>query len=273
MEGGFLLKTVKDIYDFLCSVAPVEMKMDFDNVGFLVGCSESGVLRILVSLDITSDVISEALDVGAELIVSHHPLFFSLKSVTDADITGGKIVRLLSGGISAICMHTNLDAARGGTNDALAAAAGIAGQTGYADLLSEDGYLPDGSAFSYGRVGFLKNPCPLAEYLVVLKNALNTHGLRYYDAGREAFKVAVVGGSGGSELHYAVECGCDTFVTADVKYDVFLDAKELGINLIDGDHFCTENLVTGGLAEKMRTAFPDVAVMTAKCHGQTVRFY
>ena len=265
--------TVNDVYEFLCSIAPVEMKMDFDNVGFLVGRSGAGVSKILVSLDITGDVVSEALDIGAELIVSHHPLFFSLKSVTDADVTGGKIVRLLSGGVSAICMHTNLDAARGGTNDALASAAGIAGATGKAELLSEDGHLPDGTSFSYGRAGRLESPCPLGEYLGMLKNALNTNGLRYYDAGKEVYYVAVVGGSGGGELHHAVERGCDTFVTADVKYDVFLEARELGINLIDGDHFCTENLVTGILAEEIRAAFPGIAVSTSARHDQTARFF
>jgi len=268
-----VVATVTDIYDFLCSIAPVEMKMDFDNVGFLVGRSNASVSRILVSLDITNEVIAEAAKIGAELIISHHPLFFTLKSVTDTDITGGKIVRLLSEGISAICMHTNLDAAHGGTNDALAKASGIATETRDANLLSEDGKLPDGTVFSYGRVGYLEKSCALGEYLDILKKALKTNGLRYYDAGKEVYKVAVVSGSGGSEMHHAAKLGCDTFVTADVKYDVFLEAKELGINLIDGDHFCTENLVTGVLAEKIRAAFPDVVVMTSICHGQTAKFY
>jgi dinuclear metal center YbgI/SA1388 family protein len=246
--------------------------MDFDNVGFLVGRADAAVSRILVSLDITRGVISEALDIGAALIVSHHPLFFSLKSVTDADVTGGKVVRLLSGGVSAICMHTNLDAAYGGTNDALAIAAGIAGEAGETELLSEDGFLPDGTAFSYGRVGYLKNPLPLSEYLDMLKESLKSNGFRYFDAGSDVYKVAVVGGAGGSELHHAVRHGCDTFVTSDVKYDVFLEAKELGINLIDGDHFCTENPVTGVLADKLRAAFPEAEVAISKSHGQTVRF-
>ena len=247
--------------------------MDFDNVGFLVGRSGAHVSKILVSLDITNDVITEAMACGAELIVSHHPLFFSLSSVTDDDITGGKIVRLLSGGISAICMHTNLDAARGGTGDALASAAGIAGENGLADLLSEDGRLHDGSAYSLGRTGCLSRPCPLDEYLGMLKKTLNTAGLRYYDAGRDVYRVAVVGGSGGSMLHQAVKCGCDTFLTADIKYDVFLEAKEIGINLIDGDHFCTENLVAGVIADKLRAAFPEAEVMASKRHGQTARFF
>ena len=267
------MATVNDVYNFLCSIAPVEAKMDFDNVGFLVGRSDDGVSRILVSLDITHDVISEALNIGAGLIISHHPLFFSLKSVTDTDITGKKVVRLLSGGVSAICMHTNLDAARGGTNDALAAAAGISLEEGAASLLSEDGRLPDGTVFSFGRVGRLKNPCPLSEYLQTLKKSLNTKGIRYYDAGKEVNKVAVVSGSGGSMLESAAARGCDTFVTSDIKYDVFLDAMEIGVNLIDGDHFCTENLVTGVIADKLRAAFPQVEIKTSSCHGQTAKFY
>ena len=269
----FVMPTVNEVYEYLCTIAPVEMKMDFDNVGFLVGRANSDASKILVSLDITHDVITEALDIGAGLIVSHHPLFFSLKSVTDEDTTGRKIVRLLSGGVSAICMHTNLDAARGGTNDALAAAAGITGEGFDAELLNEEGRLATGEAFSYGRVGRLKAPVTLDEYLGMLKLALKTEGLRYYSAGRDVYKIAVVGGSGGSDMHHAVRHGCDTFVTADIKYDVFLEAKELGLNLIDGDHFCTENLVTGSLAAKLRMAFPSAEATVSSRHAQTVKFY
>ena len=267
------MPTVNDVYEFLESIAPVAMKMDFDNVGFLVGRGDADVSRILVSLDITGEVISEALDYGAGLIASHHPLFFSLTSVTDKDTTGRKIIRLLSGGVAAICMHTNLDAARGGTNDALAYATGIADHGKDSELLSEEGKLATGEAYSYGRVGYLKKPCPLGEYLEMLKKRLGTNGLRYYDAGKEVCKVAVVSGSGGGDLHHAVRHGCDSFVTADIKYDVFLEAKELGMNLIDGDHFCTENLVTGLLADKLQTAFPGTGVMVSKKHKQTVKFY
>jgi len=267
------MPTVNEIYEYLCTIAPVGMKMDFDNVGFLVGRAGADAGKILISLDITSDVVTEALELGAGLIVSHHPLFFSLKSVTDKDAAGGKIVRMLSGGVSAICMHTNLDAARGGTNDALAAAAGIASGGRKAELLAEDGRLPTGEAYSYGRVGYLENPLALSDYLGILKAALKTGGLRYHDAGREVYKVAVVGGSGGGELHHALRHGCDTFVTSDIKYDVFLEAKEEGINLIDGDHFCTENLVAAPLAAGLRAAFPGIKAEITKKHGQTAMFY
>ena len=111
----------------------------------------------------------------------------------------------------------------------------------------------------------------MSEFLPFVKNALKSNGLRYYDAGREVFNVAVGGGSCGGFLEAAVDAGCDTFVTADIKYDVFLRAAELGVNLIDADHFCTENTVIPVLAGYIRDAFPDLEVQISR-HGQTVRF-
>jgi len=267
------MSTVNDIYEFLKTFAPPEMAMDTDNIGFLVGTGDTVVHKILVCLDITNDVVTEALETGAELIVAHHPLFFSLTSVTDADITGNKVVRLLSGGISAICMHTNLDAARGGVNDALAAAVGIADHNREADLLSGTIHTAAGEVVSLGRVGYIKEACLMPEYLKKLKKALNTNGLRYHDAGRPVHKVAISSGSGGSEWDNAIKSNCDTFITADIKYHLFLDAKERGINIIDGGHFCTENPVSNVLAEKLGPAFPGVSVFISKALDQTVCFY
>jgi len=264
---------VNDVYEFIKSIAPEEMALETDNVGFLVGSGDAAVSGILVCLDITGDVITEALEIGAELIVAHHPLFFSLKTVTDTDITGKKVVRLLAGGISAICMHTNLDAARGGVNDALAIAVGIADEDKEAEPLSDKVKLPSGEIVSLGRVGFLKEPCCITEYLGTLKKALGVNGLRYYDAGKDVYKIAISSGSGGGEWENAIKSGCDTFITADIKYHMFLDAKELGINIIDGGHFSTENLVTEVLLDKLSEAFPAVKVTEAKSIDQTINFF
>ena len=121
------MATVKEICDYLNKIAPFYMKMDFDNVGFLAGFRDAEVSRVLTALDITGEVIAEAEELGAELIVSHHPLIFHpVKSVTDGDPLGRKLIRLLRGGMSAICLHTNLDAAEGGVNDALMESLGCA---------------------------------------------------------------------------------------------------------------------------------------------------
>ena len=113
----------------------------------------------------------------------------------------------------------------------------------------------------------------MIEYLGMLKKSLDANGFRYYDAGRQVHKVAVVGGSGGDEFHHAIRHNCDTFVTSDIKYSIFLEAMELGVNLIDGGHFCTENVVVGALAGKLRSAFQDVQVFVSKRHKQVVEFF
>ncbi len=113
------MATVQDIFSFLAKKAPVEKKLDFDNVGLLVGRSDRPVSRIVLALDIVDEVIEEAIALGADLIVSHHPLFFSLKTVTDASWTGNRALTLAENRIAAICMHTNLYAAVGGVNDSL----------------------------------------------------------------------------------------------------------------------------------------------------------
>ncbi|MCL1835568.1 MAG: Nif3-like dinuclear metal center hexameric protein [Oscillospiraceae bacterium] len=264
---------VNEVMKYLDSIAPVEMKMDFDNVGFLVGRKDGDATRILVSLDITSDVVAEAVDKRAGLIVSHHPVFFSLNKVTDEGTTGAIIVDMLSAGIAAICMHTNLDAALGGVNDALAVAAGIARGGEAAEPLTAGGTTSSGEAFSYGRVGSLMSPLLMSDYMAVLKGALRADGLRYHDAGRDVFRVAVVGGSGGSELECAIAAGCDTFVTADIKYDLFLEARERGINLIDAGHFNTENLVIAPLAERLQAEFADANVRVSERHTNPVKYF
>jgi len=267
------MTTVNSVYKYLKTIAPLEMANNDDNVGFLVGTADTEVSKILICLDITDAVVSEALKTGAELIVAHHPVFFSLKTVNDTDIAGKKIVRMLAGGISAICMHTNLDAAQGGVNDALALVVGIADKDRNAEPLSDAIKLTTGEIVSLGRVGYLKNSCSMPEYLKALKKKLGANGIRYYDAGRMVHRVAIASGSGGGEWENAVKSGCDTFVSADIKYHMFLDAKELGINIIDGGHFCTENVVSDVLVEKISSEFPMVNVFISKELDQTISFY
>ncbi|MCD8117336.1 MAG: Nif3-like dinuclear metal center hexameric protein [Oscillospiraceae bacterium] len=255
------MTTVQEVFTLLAQKAPVEGKLDFDNVGLLVGRGSREVHQVLTALDIVDEVIEEAAAIGAELIVSHHPLFFDLKSVTDSTWTGSRALTLAENHIAAICMHTNLDAAEGGVNDALMAALG-GHVTGQLDPVSR-----------IGRIGEMAEELPFSRFLPMVKSALSSNGLRYHDAGRPVKRLAVCGGSGGGEIALACQAGCDTYVTADVKYDQFLEARHLGVNLIDADHFCTENVVVPVLAGWLREAFPELDVHIAKSHGQTAQFY
>lgn len=256
---------VKDIYNYIDSIAPFDTQMDFDNAGLLVGRGSASVEKILVALDITHEVIREAAQLGAQLIVAHHPVIFHpLKSVTDSDVTGEKVLLLAQQGIAAICAHTNLDAAQGGVNELLAEALGLTGL----EQLHQDGVDGQGRPYGIGRVGVLERDIPVDAFAACVKEKLNAAGVRYVDAGRPVRRVAVGGGSCGSMLHDAVAAGCDTFVTADVKYDVFLEAKALGINLLDAGHFATEDVVTQPLADKLQTAFAQVSVVKSRAHKE-----
>ena len=264
------MRTVKDIFDYLNLLAPIELKMSFDNVGILAGSAEAPVRKCLLALDITDEVIDEAVLIGADLIVSHHPLIFrELKSVVAEDLVGRKIIKLIKNDISAISMHTNLDIAQGGVNDALMSALGGC----VSDFLEPCGSDADENPVGCGRIGELPESIELQSFLAICKQALHVNGLRYYDAGRPVRKLAVMGGSGGECIALAESLGCDTYVTADIKYNGFLDAKELGINLIDADHFCTENVVIPVLHEKLTAKFSDVGFSISSTHCQTAKFY
>ena len=266
-KDAFMI-TVYDVFRALDSLAPVERKMDFDNVGILVGRTHAPVNRVLVALDVTDDVISEAETESADLIVTHHPVIFQpVKSITDETPGGRHLLRLIGADIPVISMHTNLDAADRGVNDALAREIGLKDLS----LLAVDGTDSEGTDYCCGRIGETDRPMALEEFLAAVKSALGADGLRYCGAGTEVRRVAVVGGSGGSYLMAAADAGCDTMVTADVKYDVFLSAKECGINLIDADHFCTENTVIPVLSTYLREAFPQLDVIVSARHGQTAR--
>lgn len=261
------MASVTNVLDYLCEIAPISLKKSTDNVGFLVGCQNRTVSKILVSLDITDEVISEAIDIGANLIVSHHPVLFSLTSITDLDLIGSRVLKLIENGIAAMCMHTNLDATHGGVNDALAEVIGINSPTPFIEV----GKATD-EDLSYGRYGFIAKPRNICDFADDVKKALGANGLRYYDAGREVSKVGVSGGSGGIELEYALREDCDTFITADIKYSLFLEAKEVGINLIDAGHYPTENVIVPVLTDKLSTRFPEIEVILSKKHTQIINF-
>lgn len=260
--------SVNEVYELLQKKAPFELQMDFDNSGFLVGRGERLVNRILVALDITEPVIEEAINYGTQLIISHHPVIWGgAKSVTNQTSTGRKLLLMAEHGIAAICAHTNLDAVEDGVNDALAIKLGLAdiGQ------LHQDGVDDQGRPYGIGRVGTVPTQS-LYDFALSVKQLLGSNGLRLVDGGKAVHTVAVGGGSCSSMINDAIVQGCDTFVTADVKYDVFLEAKALGINLIDAGHYPTENVVCPILQGWLQAAFPDVDVSISKCHKEVFSY-
>ena len=257
------MTTVADVLKFIETHAPSSMKMEWDNVGLLCGSKAAEVTKVLVALDPFEGVCHEAADMGAQLIVTHHPLIFRApRAVTDDTSVGRSIMFLCRNGISAINAHTNLDQVKGGVNDVLAATLGL-----------QNVQIIDPKA-GYGllRCGEVEEQS-LTDFLAAVKENLGCDGLRYVNSGKSVRKVSVGGGSCADEMMSAIRAGCDTFVTADVKYNQFWDAYDMGLNLIDAGHFYTENPVVVYLAEKIAAAFPEIEVKISETHADCMKYY
>ena len=256
------MATVNDILSSLWALAPEHYKEAWDNVGFHLGHGDAEVTKVLVALDATEEVAEEAAQLGCELLVTHHPLLFGeLKSVTDETVTGRRILALLERKIALISMHTNLDCAPGGVNDCLAEAIGLQNPTVFAD----------GETAGLIRIGEVE-PQTLEDFAASVKQALGCPGVRWADGGRQVAKVAVGGGSCGSFAQQLTKAGCDTFVTADLKYHQFTDAASLGINLIDAGHFETEDPVCQKIVDDLQAKFPDLTVQKSAVHSGCIRY-
>ena len=254
------MTTNRDVFNTLCELAPLSLQMGFDNAGFQLGHLDAPVSRVLLALDVTDAVVQEAAELGAELIVSHHPLIFHpVKSLSDGDPATARLLRLAEQRIAVISMHTNLDIVDGGVNDVLMRLLGAETE----GALDADGC---------GRIGRLPAALTMEAFLALCAERLGGHGLRYVDAGRPVQRIAVMGGSGGDAVEQAFRLGCDTYLTADVKYHEFQRAAELGVNLIDGDHFCTENPVIADLQNRLSARLPELSVVCSQRHGQLIRF-
>lgn len=249
------MTTVREIESFLYGWAPRELAESWDNVGLLVGDPEAAVERVLVALDITPQVAEEALERGCHLIVAHHPVmncaWHPVQTVRADDRQGRTLTALLRGGVAAICMHTNLDAAEGGVNDILAEKLGLT----QPEMLTEE---------KIGRIGTLKCEMPLVEFTRFVIESLGCNGLRYTDCGKPVHRVAVGGGACGDYIPQAIAAGCDTFVTSDLRYHDFLDTTEL--HLIDAGHFPTEDVICEPLVAYLQRAFPTAIVMKTAAH-------
>ncbi len=243
---------IKEIYDYLNTISPFNTAVH-DNVGLLTGSMDAEVTGICTCLDITNNIIDEAVLKNANLIVSHHPVIFDpLRQVCPPN----PVYKLVHNDISAIAMHTNFDMSEGGVGDALVE---LLGFTPTGDVLEP--VHPNGLGFgSVCDLDFSFTPKALAEHC---KNTLDLGGVRYTPINREIRRVAVCSGSGGSTMHYAIERGCDALITGDIKHNVWVDAINSDFVLIDAGHFGTEKCATHRLAALLSRKFGGIPVFAA----------
>ena len=232
--------TIQEIYNFLNEMAPFATAEEWDNPGLLVGDPHQEVTTVLVALDATAGALDTACALGAQLVLTHHPVIFAPLKRLKADSIP---YRLAAEGIALIAAHTNLDKAQGGVNDTLAARLGLENVT-----TAEDGYT---------RIGTLPGEMTAKEFATHAAAVLDAP-VRY-NGDQTVTTVAVCGGGGGDFI-----AGCahlaDAYVTGEVKHHEWLAAAGQ-INVVEAGHYATEVPVVDTLCAWLEERFPDLTVI------------
>ncbi len=238
--------TVKDIYDYLNGLFPVDTACDFDNAGFLIGDGNVEVKKVLISLDCNLETVKVAKDNGCELVITHHPVIFApLKN-----LLGGSIAfELAKNNIAVISMHTNLDMADGGVSEWLCKTIGL---KNIVPIIAEDGFI-----LRAGDIQAVSADC----FAEKIKQSLGGC-VKYVDGRKEIKKVLVCSGGGGEFLETAIACGYDAFVSAEIKHHQFLLASDFGISVFDAGHFNTEDIIVEPLCSLLKNKFSDIDFIT-----------
>jgi len=240
-----------DVVKHLETKYPKTLAYEWDNVGLQVGSLNRKASVILVTLDVTKDVVKEAIALKADLIISHHPLIFKpVSSVATESPRGWMIDKLIKNDIALYAMHTNYDLADGGMNDRLAKLLGIRDPK----LLDETEKI--------GRYGAI-DPQSMSSYILKVKNALGIGSARFIGAiDKNVVIVGVSGGSGSNHVGQAKRQGCDLYITGDVTYHTALDCVQMGLSVLDVGHYA-EKIFKGAVAEELSEAFCDLKVVVS----------
>ena len=237
--------TVQTVCDAMNRIAPKHLAEEWDNPGLLVGDPRQSLNKILVCLDISDEIINQAIESNVQMIVTHHPMIFrAIKNIRTDLPLGSKIRSLIKNDIACFAAHTNLDSAEGGVNDVLAEKLGLI------DVKTFDEEL------SLGRIGKLETEMTAKEFALHVKKVLNTNNVRLIEAGDfKIKKVGLCGGAGSEFIAKAKFLGADAFVTGDVKYHEAQSAVGNKIHVIDAGHFATEFPIVHNLVEKLKEEF------------------
>ena len=229
---------LETITTLLEKAAPVCYASEWDNVGLMIGSSDCNIENVMVCLDVTPDVVEQAIKCNCKLIVSHHPLFFKGISIIDYSTPKGNMIKnIIQNNIAVYSCHTNMDSANGGINSVLAEEFGLSD----IEILEPNNTYPEAGI---GRLGYLRNKISFAELCGLTKKILKCDCLKTVCSNDKPIKkLCVASGSCGDLIELAASKGADAIITADVKYHEALDAYDSGITVIDAGHYPTEIIV------------------------------
>ncbi|MFI3278389.1 MAG: Nif3-like dinuclear metal center hexameric protein [Rikenellaceae bacterium] len=239
---------VRDITNIIEEFAPLRLQQSYDNAGLTVGSYESEVTGVLLAVDVTQEVIDEALRLGVNLIITHHPIIFSpLKRLTSSNYVECCVQRAIQHSINLYASHTNLDGVRGGMSWFLGEKLQLR------DMQPLEGFV--GCDVGFGVVGELETPMPTLEYIRWVGRELGCSVVRTSDiVSQTCARVAICTGSGGSLMEYASRANVDLYITADLKYNDFM-TPSTRFTVVDVGHYeseyCVIDLIFDILSKKM----------------------
>lgn len=262
--------TVHEVQQFLHGIAPNHLQESYDNSGLLIGDPAAEVKGIVVCLDSTEAVIDEAIDLGANLVVAHHPIIFNgLKRLTGRNYIENIVVKSIKNDINIFAIHTNLDNVyRNGVSTNIAKKLGLIN----VEILQKKDYPGEENDVGSGVIGDLTEPMKEMEFLGFLKSAMQTECIRYTKLiGKPLKKIALCGGSGRFLLDEAISQEADIFISADFKYHEFFDANDK-IIIADIGHYESEQFTTHMLHEILTNKFNTFATHYTKVNTNPVNY-
>ncbi len=242
------MSIIKEVFNAMNEIAPFNLAEQWDNSGLLIGDMNDNVTKSLICLDVTDDIVDEAIEKNCELIISHHPLIFTpLKSISTQSI----YAKLIKNDIGVISAHTNFDIANGGINDIIVEKLNAKITQNYIEPTFDN-------TIGLGKIATLEDKFSAEDFAEKLKRIFHSTVIRYNDTVKKISKIAICSGSGGSILPIISNQNVDAFITGDVKHDQFIDAQREGLTIFDAGHFYTENIALENLAQRLSDKLPSV---------------
>ncbi len=260
---------VSDLLEFLDSIAPFRLQESYDNSGLLIGSEEAKISGVITALDMTEDVIDEAIEKQCNVVVAHHPIIFSgLKRITGKTYVERAVIKAIKNDINLIAIHTNLDnVLQSGVNER------IAKRLGLTDLRILSPKEDKNTDIGSGIIGFLPEPVNKNELLRLIKTKLACTAIKYTHNNDDNYqKIAICGGSGSFLLDTAKKQKADCFITSDFKYHEFFDAEN-EIMICDIGHYETEQFTATLLQELIQEKFSTFAAHCTKAITNPVNYY
>jgi dinuclear metal center YbgI/SA1388 family protein len=266
---------IQQLTDFLEDIAPLNLQEHYDNAGLITGRHDQSIKGILCSLDTTEEIIQEAIDLGCNVIVAHHPIIFKgLKKINGYHYVDKTIVKAIKNDIAIYAIHTNLDNVLiSGVNTHIAQLLGldhIQPLISKTEIINKQGQLlPVGT----GIVGNFRIPMSHEQFLSFVKHTMKTSIIRYTDIKKQQIeRVAVCGGSGASFLLDAKKQNADAYISSDFKYHEFFDG-EGDLMITDIGHYESEQYTIDLLFNLITNKFSNFAVRKTSINTNPIKYY